>query len=597
MQALPAATVTPSTATPGVLAGATTTPVAGTGTLTPSTLNPALGAATTNPVAGTGTITPSTLNTALGTAANPAAGTGTLTPSTLNPAALGAATTNPVAGTGTATPSTFNTALGTTANPAAGTGTVAPSALNTLRGTTTTPVAGTGTTTPSTLNSVGGATTVPAAGTGTTAPSTANSGIRPGSASPGGNIFATAAPGTSGPGASSASPNPATTAAPGTSASGSSPTLVAGSAQILRFVDSGCAAGVAALNCLTGYASYNVSVVGANVDRERFYLEMVNKTQQSIQGGALQNALRATDGSGILVVDGSSDPAYFVDAAPETLSPVTANPNATPQTEEDEGKKIMGMSVGPAVAVILSIILGGIALIGAIGYAVYTFVLGGGDTSNAKKDGPTKDGSDYDDDGDDRLAHLNSDDDLGPAMGGLGNALFPDPHDSDEEKPAAGKSPGKAEFGFEIGGPGEFNVGLEDDEEESDDESSEEEEKPAGKFEETGFDSTGFNAEKKGGDFFTTSATSNTFFAGDTGGWGQAAAKDTDEEFGFENDDETEEEESEAEEEEDEEEEEQSYFDDEAASESENSERERYRQEIEELVAEAAPHELENIGK
>ncbi|CAB9499877.1 expressed unknown protein [Seminavis robusta] len=422
--------------------------------------------------------------------------------------------------------------------------------------------------------------------------------------------------------------------------------IVPDSAKLVRFEDTACDTGVTALSCLTVYAEYDVTIPDG-VDHFTVYDALVSKTQQAIDDGGLQAAMIVVNPSLQVNITGAAFPPYVATQAPTTTPPAPVEELTT------AGKTFLGLALGSFIAILIVLVVVTCVACGCFAYVLV--MLKQGDNSKTADGNGASDHPDHFDDEDQPPLGLNQDDgendkpieNYGFQVGSTEpNPLF-NTNDSDdsseeEERPAdktQPASPAKAAFGYEIGGPGEFNVSIGEDEYSSDEESKRGDAK--GGFGGGGFgsDDTGFNTnEKEENGFFTTESTG--FFGGGTEEWGkpqEPSPGPQNDGFGFQPEEASEDSESESEKSEDEseksdyeseksdyeDEEEQvasvaaseldesedefdsgaeEQFDDEGEDEgsesdagSEDSEVARIKEEIIEVVRDAAPHELDNI--
>ena len=369
-----------------------------------------------------------------------------------------------------------------------------------------------------------------------------------------------------------------------------------GAPQLLRFEEGECEASRANASCIVAFASYDVNVTG-DVDRQSVYNILVARTQDAIQSGQLQIALDQLNPNALFSIDGASFPPYLATDAP--TQPLTTS--GSEETSEDN--KIMGLSMGAFIGIVVALVVMVCLAFALFGYVFYNFK-----STGASKE--TKDASNEPDDFEDEhetsafQSHM-----ITPVAAvsggfqvesGIFNTEGDDSSGSEEITPA---SAAKAEFGYEIGGPGNFTVDLEEDSsEQTSNESENSKQETSGFQNKSNFDSKGFNsAEQEQNGFFASDE--DAFFGGDSGGWNQqdnspASNQDNGVGFlqetsssssssGFEQDDVYEEEEGEDEQD--------SYFDEEESDSEEDSQAAMYREEIVELVRVAAPHELDNV--
>jgi hypothetical protein len=386
------------------------------------------------------------------------------------------------------------------------------------------------------------------------------------------------------------------------------------SARLIRFEDKQCGAGVTATSCLTVFAQYDL-LMPDGIDHLTVYDALVTRTQQAIDNGGLRLSLLSVNPNSDVNITGASFAPYVAVAMPAAPSspPTTAAPTSgEPGTEE---ATYLGLSLGAFIAILLVLIVVTVLACGCFAYVVYTLRAG---DNNVKNDGPTKEPSDNHDHFEDEYRSPLSQDDSSPPGGfgfqtqpSSGSPLFKTDDDddsgSDEERPSNKNepaSPAKAEFGYEIGGPGEFNVGMEDENWDDSDDGNQ-------KAGTTGVlttnkDGNGLNTKEKAeNSFFATE--SNGFFGGGAEGWGKPQEPSKlvqNDGFGFQTEDASDESDYESQEDEGhenavqqesdaEESEDESNLDDEGSEDgSDDFEREQIKEQIIELVRDAAPHEV-----
>ena len=369
-------------------------------------------------------------------------------------------------------------------------------------------------------------------------------------------------------------------------------------ARLLRFEDAVCEEGITNANCFIAFAVYSVTVADG-VDRESVYNTLVTRTQEAIENGLLQEALNQFDPASNITINGASFPPYVAIDIP-TPAPTLSSPTDAPSEEEST---ILGLSLGAFIGIVSALVIVTCLACGCFAYVILNLKSGDNSTKNVS----TKDASDGPDDFDDDHEHepqLNSENKFGSTPGNsFGFQVQPGPSSgffnnggdnsssgSEEETPGGAA---RADFGYEIGGPGEFTVEIEDDDSDGTSDDSLKGAKATGGFQNgDNFDSNDF------GNNFTSDQ--DTFFGGgDAAGWGQTTdlpSSNQDDGFGFQTEA-SEESGSEGFEEEDEAAEESLFDEEESESEDDsyNLDREMYREQIEELVRVAAPHELDNI--
>ena len=386
---------------------------------------------------------------------------------------------------------------------------------------------------------------------------------------------------------------------PGTSFGTEAPLLgvfLSGAPQLLRFEEGECEANRANASCIIAFASYDVNVTN-DVDRQSVYNILVARTQDAIERGQLQIALDQLNPNALFSIDGASFPPYVATDGP--TQPLT--PTDSEETSEDN--KIMGLSMGAFIGIVVALVVMACLAFALFGYVFYNFR-----STGASKE--TKEASNEPDDFEDEhetsafRSHV-----ITPVAAvsggfqvesGIFNTEGDDSSGSEEITPEAAA---KAEFGYAIGGPGNFTVDLEEDSSEQTSDESEKSKQETSIFQNNNnFDSKGFNgAEQEQNGFFVSDE--DAFFGGDSGGWNQqdnspASNQDDGVGFlqetsssssssGFEQDDVYEEEKGEDEED--------SYFEEEGSESEEDSQAAMYREEIYELVRVAAPHELNNV--
>lgn len=233
---------------------------------------------------------------------------------------------------------------------------------------------------------------------------------------------------------------------------------------MLRIEYSRCDGFIVNRTCMIAFAEYSVAV-SDNVDKTRIYDILTTRTQESIEAGQLDQELQATVAQFYphleMTVDGASFPPFVADDKP-TGAPSTNNPTSAP---ENDNNKILGLSMGAFIGIIVSLV---VLTCVAGGLFVYAYMNHGAPPKNVS----TKDASEEHDAFDDEHDPERNDNDLGinsfgllqPASGFFGDAVKKpgsSSSGSEEEKPAD-----RAGFGYEAGGPGEFNVEIEGDDSE-----------------------------------------------------------------------------------------------------------------------------------
>jgi hypothetical protein len=139
------------------------------------------------------------------------------------------------------------------------------------------------------------------------------------------------------------------------------------SPSIDQIVDLSCAGGTDGATCKTVYASYKISPLEEDMDKEGLYDEYVRVTQSFIDGGILQGSLQQVDPNTSISVIGASDPVVFTSEVP-SQAPVESIPFYSDKGSEERTETSKKKTIA-----IIAVAVGGLLVASLIGLVVVRY--------------------------------------------------------------------------------------------------------------------------------------------------------------------------------------------------------------------------------